>query len=84
MDPKQQCGCRIVIDSPSLFTPRVQISDQGSEMTIRKTIVAVLALVVLFSLGGAAFAADSHTSSKFEGPKANTGTVTHAKKDGKN
>jgi hypothetical protein len=62
----------------------MQISYQGIEMNIRKTIVAVLALVVLFSLSGAAFAADSHTSSKFEGPKANTGTVTHAKKDGKN
>jgi len=53
-------------------------------MAIRKTVLAVLALVVFISLSGAAFAADTHTSSKFVGPKANTGTVTHAKKDGKN
>src|SRR5580765_379015 len=30
------------------------------------------------------FAEDSHTSSKFAGPKANTGTVTHTVVDGKN
>jgi hypothetical protein len=54
-------------------------------MNLRKTILVVLSLVVLLSLSGAAFAADAtHTSTRFEGPKANTGTVTHAKKDGKN
>ncbi len=30
------------------------------------------------------FAEHSHTSTKFEGAKANTGTVTHRVKDGKN
>lgn len=54
-------------------------------MNARKSIIAVLALVVALSLSGAAFAADAtHTSSKFEGPKANTGTVSHSKNDGKN
>jgi len=45
----------------------------------------VLTLMCAFSVSG--FAADammSHTSTKFQGPKANTGTVTHSKKDGKN
>jgi hypothetical protein len=54
-------------------------------MNIRKTILVVLSLVLLLSLSGAAFAADAtHISTKFEGPKANTGAVTHVKKDGKN
>ena len=44
--------------------------------------VAYLLAVLLFSL--AAMAADTmHTSTKFEGPKANTGTVMHMTKDGK-
>ena len=54
-------------------------------MNLRKTVPVVLALVTLASLTGAAFAADAtHTSTKFEGAKANTGTVTHSKEDGKN
>ena len=45
----------------------------------------VLTLMCAFSVSG--FAADNmmmHTSAKFQGPKANTGTVSHSKKDGKN
>jgi hypothetical protein len=50
---------------------------------------AVLALVAAVALmfTGSAFAADMtdvHTSGKFAGAKANTGFVTHSKKDGKN
>jgi hypothetical protein len=40
------------------------------------------------SMNIASFAADNmgmqHTSTKFQGSKANTGTVSHSKKDGKN
>ena len=48
-------------------------------------VALVLALTTAFSVTG--FAADNmaaHTSTKFQGPKANTGTVSHSKKDGKN
>jgi len=38
-----------------------------------------LAVAVILALGSVNFANDQHTSSKFEGPKANTGTVTHSK-----
>jgi hypothetical protein len=45
------------------------------------SVFAALALMVTAT----SFAAkmDSHTSSKFEGPKANTGTVTHYVENGK-
>jgi hypothetical protein len=45
------------------------------------TLSLFLMIATLFSLS--AFAADSHTSSQFQGPKANEGTVTHSTKDGK-
>jgi len=52
-----------------------------SKMITAVVLFAVSALV----LTGSAMAGDMmHTSGKFEGPKANTGTVTHSKKDGKN
>ncbi len=47
-------------------------------------LLLLVTFVSAFSLG--AFAADmqmAHTSSQFQGPKANKGTVTHSKKDGK-
>src|SRR5499427_4352238 len=50
---------------------------------MKKTLITsftALALIVASS----AFAEDMHTSSKFAGPKANTGTVTHSVVDGKN
>lgn len=37
------------------------------------------ALAALLAIGTASFANHQHTSGKFEGPKANTGTVTHSK-----
>jgi hypothetical protein len=46
-------------------------------------VVMILAVSALM-LSSVAVAADMHTSGKFEGPKANQGTVTHSKKDGKN
>jgi hypothetical protein len=51
----------------------------------RKLMLVVFTFVfALVASTGTAFAADMHTSSKFEGPKANAGTVSHSKKDGKN
>lgn len=43
--------------------------------------VAACAAVCAFTLMGAvpAFAADAHTTSKFEGAKANSGTATHGR-----
>jgi len=46
------------------------------------SLALAFATVLLVSAG--AFAADSHTSGPFMGPKANTGTVIHTKVDGKN
>lgn len=41
--------------------------------------MACLALAGLLALGTTSLANHMHTSSKFEGPKANTGTVSHSK-----
>jgi hypothetical protein len=47
-------------------------------------LLSVFALVAAFTTASVSFAAnDAHTSSKFEGPKANTGTVTHTVENGK-
>jgi len=46
--------------------------------------LSVFALVAMFITASVSFAAKGpHTSSKFEGPKANTGTVTHTVENGK-
>ena len=48
--------------------------------------LSVFALVGILITASVAFAAKDggpHTSSKFEGPKANTGTVTHTVENGK-
>lgn len=58
----------------------------------KKLILAFSMLAIAIAFTGSAFAADKmdkmaadkHTSTKFEGPKANAGTVAHSKKDGKN
>jgi hypothetical protein len=52
----------------------------------KSTVLALVAAVALL-FTGSAFAADTmdaHTTGKFAGAKANTGFVTHSKKDGKN
>ena len=46
-----------------------------------KLITSFAALALLAATG--AFAQDMHTSTKFEGPKANKGTVTHSVQDGR-
>jgi hypothetical protein len=43
---------------------------------------ALAAMTLLFSIS--AFAQDMHTSSQFQGPKANKGTVSHSVRNGKN
>jgi hypothetical protein len=65
------------------------MADQHIEddtMKIRSLLFAAIALAIAVSLSGAALAADMdmHTSSRFAGPKANTGTVTHSKRNGQN
>lgn len=51
---------------------------------IQKVMFAALVVTVLgLSASGAFAQSGSHTSSQFQGPKANKGTVTHSIKDGK-
>ena len=51
-------------------------------MTIHRHLQQIiLALLVMFAMS--AFAADEHTSTQFQGAKANKGTVTHSTRDGK-
>ena len=50
---------------------------------MKSNIIASFAAFALLA-ATSAFAEDMHTSSKFAGPKANTGTVTHTVVDGKN
>ncbi len=49
---------------------------------MKNSIIASFTALAL--MASVALADDSHTSTKFQGPKANTGTVTHTVKDGKN
>src|SRR5215468_3255402 len=49
---------------------------------MRKALIVAFASLAL--LAANTLADESHTSTKFQGPKANTGTVTHTVKDGKN
>jgi hypothetical protein len=49
-----------------------------------KRLLSVFSLAAAFAAATVSFAANgSHTSAKFEGPKANTGTVTHTFENGK-
>jgi len=51
---------------------------------ILKVMLVVLVVTVLgVSVSNVAAQSGSHTSSQFQGPKANKGTVTHSIKDGK-
>ena len=50
---------------------------------MKNQMIASFAALALLAATGA-FAEDMHTSSKFAGPKANTGTVSHSVVDGKN
>lgn len=57
-------------------------SAQHSMRGVLPTLMSVLAAGVLV-FTGATFAADGHTTGKFQGVKANTGTATHSKDEGK-
>ena len=48
---------------------------------IQSALLALLATTMLFAISAAA--QSMHTSSQFQGPKANKGTVTHSTRDGK-
>ena len=50
---------------------------------MKNGLIASFAAIALLA-ATSAFADQMHTSSKFAGPKANTGTVTHTVVDGKN
>src|SRR5437868_5019521 len=49
---------------------------------MKKTLMTSFAALAFLAYG--VFADETHTSGKFQGAKANTGTVTHTVKDGKN
>jgi hypothetical protein len=48
-----------------------------------KSLLSVFSLAALLAAASVSFAAGNHTSAKFEGAKANTGTVTHTVENGK-
>ena len=50
---------------------------------MKKTLITSFTALALL-VASSALAEDMHTSTKFAGPKANTGTVTHTVVDGKN
>jgi hypothetical protein len=51
--------------------------------TMKVMFVALVVTVLGLSASGSFAQSGSHTSSQFQGPKANKGTVTHSIKDGK-
>ena len=69
---------------PSRIRAKTQTKTNNSTKgyKMKKTLIAAFASLAL--LVGSAFADETHTSTKFQGPKANTGTVTHSVRDGKN
>jgi hypothetical protein len=50
---------------------------------LKVMVVALVATALGIGVSGAFAQSGSHTSSQFQGPKANEGTVTHSTKDGK-
>jgi hypothetical protein len=53
----------------------------NTSKTIKFALLALLTATIMF--GVPAVAQDMHTSSQFQGPKANKGHVTHSTRDGK-
>ena len=51
--------------------------------TRQRILSSIFAAAMFMVMGAAAFAADLHVSSPFQGPKANKGTVSHSMKNGK-
>src|SRR5437764_11413666 len=50
---------------------------------LKAMVVALVVTAVGIAASGSFAQSGSHTSSQFQGPKANKGTVTHSTKDGK-
>jgi len=50
----------------------------------QRLVLAITILAVAVTFSSAAMAQDMHRTGGFAGPKANTGFVTHSKKDGQN
>src|ERR1043165_8922551 len=61
---------------------QTKTNNQRKGYKMKKTLIAAFASLAL--LAASAFADETHTSTKFAGPKANTGSVTHTVADGKN
>src|SRR4051794_17748423 len=63
---------------------RKQINQKNhlQKTKMNKTLIAAFGALTLVAT--TAFADETHISTKFQGPKANTGTVTHAVIHGKN
>jgi len=53
----------------------------NANKAIQFAVLALLMTTMLFTVP--TVAQDRHTSSQFQGPKANKGTVTHSVRDGK-
>jgi hypothetical protein len=51
--------------------------------TMKKALITSVLAMAMF-VASTVLASDTHTSTKFAGPKANTGTVSHTVADGKN
>ena len=52
--------------------------------SLKVLLVALVVTAMALGASGAFAQGGTHTSSQFQGPKANKGTVTHSHKDGKN
>src|SRR6266700_3918399 len=53
------------------------------KMKLNRSLSAIAVFTMLVTVNTIAAKMDTHTSSKFEGPKANTGTVMHYVENGK-
>lgn len=60
------------------------MSNFQNSCLIRKALLGPFIMLMLFFTTSIFAGPEKHTSTKFEGPKANTGTVTHTKENGKN
>lgn len=59
--------------------------NQVSGFSLRRTLPALMSVFAagMLAVAGTGFAADGHTTTKFQGVKANTGTATHARQSDK-
>src|SRR6266849_3172820 len=86
MNLRKNLGSRIVNDSSgswSILTNKSQPRRKRNDMSkkIQSALLTLLATTMLLAVSAAA--QSIHTSSQFQGPKANKETVTHSTRDGK-